>query len=155
MQKSLKDKLDELEKRYLVHRAVLERFPDALLNSKGRFRSKMVNQEYNRYEFWPKPNSLSLSLRLFHKMDIDANGTIAHVRVWSDEPAHYQLVQVDTFNTICFSNYMASFQKYHVRPDVIGPCQTAIADHIVKYQDTHEIDYTKLDPRIKELLVFM
>lgn len=151
----IKDTVKDLELELAKQKAVQLQFPDAKVHHYAGFQSKLVNQNYTKFDF--EQRSYGLFVVPYCEVKFDFDGRTEIVRVYSAPKSNrlaYLQWNVDLRNyVIKFSRVAINFKNNKFKDEMLNACRAEIMSFIKK-NSGYKLDNKHLEPRLRKLLVF-
>lgn len=157
MTRFIKDTVHELEYQLARQKAVQDKFPQAKVNCFSEFQSKIVNQNYTKFEFEIRDKGKGLYVLPYCEVDFTFEGKTEIIKVHSMPKANrlaYVQWNIDLKgHVIRFSRLAINLKNNDFREDMLNSCRAEIMSFI-KNNPGYKLDDRHLEPRLKRLLVF-
>ncbi len=151
----ISDTIKELEYELAKQKAVQAVFPNAKVHYYAGFQSKLVNQNYTKFEF--ERRSYGLFVLPYCEVEFTFNDKTEKVKVYSQPKANrlvYLSWNVDIRNYVMkFSRIAINLKNNEFKNDMLNSCRAEIMSFI-KNNPKYKMDDKHLEPRLKKLLVF-
>ena len=149
------DTVKELEYDLAKQKAVQAEFPNAKVHYFAGFQSKLVNQNYTKFEFEKKYSGLFVLPYCEVKFTFDGKTEIVKVH---SAPKANRLVYLQWSRElrdyiIKFSRVAFNLKNNQFKDDMLNSCRAEMMSFI-KNNPGHKMDDKHLEPRLKKLLVF-
>jgi len=149
------DTVKELEYDLAKQKAVQAEFPNAKVHYFAGFQSKLVNQNYTKFEFEKKYSGLFVLPYCEVKFTFDDKTEIVKVH---SAPKANRLVYLQWSRElrdyiIKFSRVAFNLKNNQFKDDMLNSCRAEMMSFI-KNNPGHKMDDKHLEPRLKKLLVF-
>ena len=134
------------------YQTVLQHFPDArFYNHKYQFRSKKVNQQYNKLLF--EKSYSTLRVIPYCEIPFQFNGKSEFLIV-NSSPRDSRLAYLSWYNhkyIIKFSKLSFNLKNNNFKEDMLNDCRVSIMNFIKDYPK-YDLDTTHLEPKLKKLI---
>lgn len=151
----ISDTVQDIEYQLAKHKAVQAAFPDAKVHYSAGFQSKLVNQNYTKFEF--ERRYRGLYVLPYCEVKFDFNGKTEIVKVHSKPKANRLLYlhwSRDLRNYIIkFSRVAFNLKNNEFKDDMLAHCRAEIM-LFIKNNPSYKMDDKHLEPRLKKLLIF-
>lgn len=159
--KSLAQAKIELDLNSEIYKAVLDKFPDAILNETfgykyqiiSNFSSKLVNAQYNKLDF--DSNSRRITVIPYYELKLIHDDS-EHIVKINSIPKSSRLVYTSRiFKVIKFSRLSFNLKNndFTFTDDMLNACRVEIMKFIQSHNG-YDLDKKHLEPRLKKLLLF-
>lgn len=149
------DTVRDLEYELAKQKAIQAKFPEAKVHYFSGFQSKLVNQNYTKFDFIRK--SYGLYVLPYCEVEFIYNGKTEIVKVHSSPKANrlaYLHWNREIRNHIIkFSRVAINLKNNQFKDDMLNSCRAEIMSFI-KNNPTLKMDDKHLEPRLKKLLIF-
>ncbi len=151
----ISDTVRDLEYQLAKQKAIQAVFPDAKVHWMAGFQSKLVNQNYNKFEFERRRRGLYVVP--YCEVSFVFDGKTEIVRVHS-QPKASRLVYLRwnrelRANVMKFSRIAFNLKNNEFKDDMLNHCRAEIM-LFIKNNPGIKMDDKHLEPRLKKLLIF-
>jgi|SRR6185436_2661930 len=156
-------KIEDIEYNIAKCLFIQSKFPDAkvslIKNAKNedilKFSSKLVNNDYSKYEF--KKSSYSLTIKVYTELEFLHNNKNEVIRI-NSSPETCRLARTGWSHKtrkgiIKFSRFSFNMKKNNFKDDIFNNCRSQIMQFIQAHAG-YDLDTRHLEPRLKKLLLF-
>ena len=158
---TVENNIKHLENLLARNKLVLSEFPDAEVYYDG-FRSKLVNKNYNKFEFYKE--SYSVRVAPYCEIITSVNGKTEIIKIYSKPrslrlvykswaPPVYRFINDKGTYIIKFSRLSINLKNNNFKDDMLNSCRIEILNFL-KENPSLKIDQKYLEPRLKNLLAF-
>lgn len=151
----IKDTIQDLEYELAKQKAVQLQFPEAKVHYYAGFQSKLVNQNYTKFEF--ERRTYGLFVLPYCEVNFTFKDKTEIVKVYSAPKANrlvYLQWNVDLRNYVMkFSRLAINLKNNKFKDDMLNSCRAEIMGFIKK-NPSYKMDDKHLEPRLKKLLIF-
>ena len=157
MTRFIKDTVQDLEYQLAKHKAVQDKFPQAKVNCLGEFQSRIVNQNYTKFEFEIRDKGKGLYVLPYCEVDFTYGDRTEIIKIHS-MPKFNRLAYVQwsidlRAHVISFSRLTINLKNNDFKEVMLNHCRAEIMSFI-KNNPGYKLDDRHLEPRLKRLLVF-
>jgi hypothetical protein len=149
--------IQDLEYQLARHKAVLAVFPRAQVNCYSEFQSRLVNQNYTKFEFELREKGKELYVLPYCEVPFTYQDRPEIIKIHSIPKANrlaYVTWNIDLKSyVIKFSRLSINLKNNDFKEDMLNSCRAEIMSFI-KNNPGYKLDDRHLEPRLKRLLVF-